>query len=67
MSDTIDLASLRCACGALPVLVDPGEPEEISLASDIVVRRGRPITGRCLGCWPAAMGCQQTLFGEPTA
>ncbi len=46
--------TIFCACGAPAVCVDPGDPTEISPATDIVVARGRPVSGRCLACWPVA-------------
>ncbi len=47
------LAKLLCRCGSRDVVaIAPGSPTEISPASDIMTRRGEPVTGRCLACWP---------------
>jgi len=52
-----------CGSGQHPIAIDPGDAPEISEASDILVTRGRPVTCRCLACWPAAINFQQELFG----
>ncbi len=47
------LARLLCRCGSRDVVaVSPGHPTEISPATDIMVKRGEPVVGRCLACWP---------------
>ena len=44
------LSDIRCACGSDQcVLFDPGENEA---REPFLLRRGRPVTGRCLACWP---------------
>ena len=44
------IADIRCACGSREcVLFDPGENDARDL---FLLRRGRPVTGRCLACWP---------------
>ena len=45
---------ILCACGAEAVVIDPGQaPERAGLPSfDAPLSAGRPVTGRCLGCWP---------------
>lgn len=44
------LADIRCACGSDQCVVfDPGEDAVVDL---FLIRRGRPVTGRCLSCWP---------------
>jgi hypothetical protein len=62
----IRIADLRChACDSPDiVLIDPGSLPQISPATDIVVKRGRPVRATCLCCWPPALNYQQTLFGE---
>jgi hypothetical protein len=52
-SPTISLATVTCLCGAPAVVIDPGEPDEVSVAGGILLRRGREASGRCLSveCW----------------
>jgi hypothetical protein len=50
-----------CACGAPAVLIDPGHAPEFA-PGGIAIDTGRPVSGRCMRCWPAARGVQQLLF-----
>jgi len=51
----ISIAGLRCVgCGSADVaLIDPGAEPKVLIA-DIYLTRGRPVSGRCLACWPVA-------------
>ncbi len=52
-TDAVLIAPLpKCSCGADGVLFDAGQDPEISLFADIMTRRGKPVTARCLACWP---------------
>ena len=57
-----DLCS--CGSGLAPIAFCPGDAPEISEASDILITRGRPVTCRCLVCWPAKLNFQQELFAQ---
>ena len=59
---TFTLANIRCACGAEPTLIDPGEPE-VRAPGGILIERGRDPIGTCLRCWPVVWGTQFDLFG----
>lgn len=63
----ISLSALRCPCGSPAIVIFPGDEPQISETIDIMVSRGRPMTGRCLACWPMLRGFQQELFGSATA
>jgi hypothetical protein len=50
------IPDIRCACGSDQCMTfDAGEPPEISESSDVMVSRGRPISGRCLACFLATI------------
>lgn len=57
------MTSLRCTgCGSADVVViDPGHEAVIDVVTDIMLRRGRPMSGRCLACLPALKGHQGGL------
>lgn len=51
LAGEVSIAALRCRCGSPDVVaIDPGEPPVIDVQTDKMLRRGRPITGRCLAC-----------------
>lgn len=50
----IRIADLRCVgCGTADIgMVDPGDDEVRDL---FLLKRGRPVTARCLACWVASV------------
>lgn len=44
-----------CKCGQPAVIFSPGS-EPLRAPGDIIVRRGCPVTGRCVACWSAPRG-----------
>lgn len=55
------LSDLRCSCCGSPdvVLIDPGDEEVRDL---FLLKRGRPVTARCMACWPVV---QQAEVAQP--
>lgn len=60
------LATLLCHCGSAElVAIAPGHPAEISVATDILVRREVPMRAWCMGCWPALAPVLPRRKGRP--
>ncbi len=73
MSETLDpvgqvrdpdtAVPIRCACGSAEVVCyDAGDSPIYSEAGHILVRAGRPASGKCLRCWLPPVGTQLGLF-----